>query len=361
MKKFSFLLITGLLVLVMLSSCRPPELEGAFVDFNANRIDQALVNAEKATAKYPGNAEAWFLLGKIYGKKDRFGDMVNAYDKSLTVSKQYEIDIQNERLYYFQTSFNKGVTNYNAFLKQENRETEQAVKIIDNAIRNFKNAKLIKEDYKSTDLLATCYNISVRPEEAFAYYQELIKIDPDTADSWIAVGNYYFVSQKYDKTIENMEKALEIDPNNVEAITLVSQSYDMLEDTENALKSYERAKLLNKEEKAFPYNLGLIYNKLVNVEGLDEATKTTYFDKIVENFGQVIDLDPTINVPYQMKAFAEIHQKKYDEAIVTLKAGIEQFPTDGALLFNLGVAYTHQGKKTEAQAAFDKAEELGYK
>ena len=41
MKKL-FLLFVPILVLALLSSCRPPELEGAFVDYNAGRYDNAL-------------------------------------------------------------------------------------------------------------------------------------------------------------------------------------------------------------------------------------------------------------------------------------------------------------------------------
>lgn len=359
MKKFSFLLITALFGLSLLTSCRPPELEGAFVDYNAGRYDNALILAKDAAEKYPQNAEAWLLLGRLYGKKDNFKEMVPAFDKAASLNKQYEKEVENEKTYYFQTTFNKGVNSYNAFTKMEDRTSEKAIKTIDNAISNLKYANLIKKDYKATNLMASCYNMSDRPDEALTHFMQLTEIEPDSAESWVAVGTFHFHAKNYQKTIDNLSKALELDPNNLDAATLISQSYDMLDDMDNALKSYEKAKALNKEEKAFPYNIGLIYNKLVNKEGLDEPSKKLYFDKMIENFGLVIQLDPNIKIPFQMKSFAEIQLKKYDDAINTLTTGIEQFPDDGALWFNLGVANTHLQKKDEAKKAFDKASELG--
>lgn len=360
MNKLVLLFAVAVMGLSILTSCRPPELEGAFVDFNAGRLDNALILAEDAAKKYPDNAEAWLLLGRLYGKKDRIAEMVNAYDKSLALSLQYANEIKLDRAYYYQTLFNKGVTSYNSFTKAEDRESEVSIKTIDNAILSFKDANRIQTDYRSVKLIATSFNISNRPDSAFVYYQELSKINPDTADAWIALGTYYFNIKEYETSAKNLNKALELDPKSIDAVTLLSQAYDMLNDTENAIKSYEKAKELIPEEKAFPYNLGLIYNKIVNIEGVDAAKKSLYFTKIIENFDAVIRLDPDIVVPYQMKSFAEMQQEKYDAAVVTLTAGLDHFPENGSLWFNLGVAYTHLQKKSEATSAFANADKYGY-
>lgn len=361
MKKVTFFLLTTLIAVLLLTSCRPPELEGAFVDFNAKRYDNALKLARQATAKYPSNAEAWFLLGRIYGQKEMIADMHQAYKQSLALSNQFEKQIKQDEHYYYGTSFNNGVNKYNAFTKIEDRKSEKAQSVIKAAIKNFKNAKLLNNDFRANNLLALCYNVSGQPDSALTYYNELIKINPDTAVVWINLGQYYFIQKDYKKSIENLRKALEIDSKNVEAITLISQAYDMVEDTDNAIKAYEQAKAINPEEKAFPYNLGLIYSKLANKEGVPDAKKKEYLSKVAENFDLVIKLDPEIKVPYQMKSFAELQLEQYDAALVTLKQAIEHFPEEGSLYFNLGVAYSHLGNKKEAKKAFAKAEELGYK
>ncbi len=162
MKRTALLFITALVGLSMLVSCRPAELEGAFVEYKANRFDKALELAQLSTEKYPQNGEAWLLLGRLYGKKDQFGKMVDAFDKAVEMNPQYAVTVKNEKIYYFQINFNKGVNNYNTFTKLEDHKSEKAIKTIDQAIEGFSNANLIKTDYTATNLLASCYNISGR-------------------------------------------------------------------------------------------------------------------------------------------------------------------------------------------------------
>ena len=58
MRKILAFLIFSVFAVYLLTSCRPPELEGAYVDYNAKRIDSAIELAKEATDKYPDNAEA---------------------------------------------------------------------------------------------------------------------------------------------------------------------------------------------------------------------------------------------------------------------------------------------------------------
>ncbi len=361
MKKLLIFSILSIALLVLLSSCRPPDLEGAYVDYKAGRIDNALKLAKKATVTHPQNAEAWYLLGELYGKKDSIPEMVQAWDKSLALSKEYEPKIKQAKLYYFQTSFNKGVGKYNAYTKTEDRESDQAKALLKDALKFFQNANLIKKDYKATNLVALCNLLLGNKDQAKENYLELTKIAPDSAAAWTAVGNYYFNQKQYKKATPYLKKALELDPKNVEAVTLLSQAYDVQQDYDNAIQAYDKAKALNKKEKAFPYNLGLIYSKLANKEGVDEKTKNEYLEKSIENFKQVISLDPDMMIPYQLKSVAEISLKKYDDALKTIKTALKHFPDEGSLWFNLGVVYSHKGDKKEATAAFKKAESLGYK
>jgi len=360
MKRLVFLLLTGLLVMSTISSCRPPELEGAYVDFNAGRFDSALDNAEKAVKLYPANPEAWYMLGRLYGKKDRFGEMNEAFDKSLAAGTQFEAKIKEEKNYYFQTVFNKGVGGFNKYVKEEDSKSEKAQKILSSALDNFLKAKTIRAEYPSALLIARSYNLLDKKEEATAEYKEMTKLYPDSAQPWLEIGKVCFFAEDYKNCVPNLEKALEKDAVNVEAISFLSQAYDKLEDTENAIKAYEKTIQLNETEPAFPFNLGLIYNRLANADELDEEIKNGYLQKIIDNFGLVVEIDPEQKVGYEMKSYAEIQLKKNADAIKTINGALERFPEESSLWFNLGVALTNDGQKTEGKKAFDKAKELGY-
>lgn len=361
MKKIVFFAFSTLLIISLLSSCRPPELEGAYVDFNAGRFDSALENAEKATQLYPNNPEAWYMLGRLYGKKDNFKGMVEAFDKSLAIGSQFADKIKNEKMLYFQENFNRGVANFNKFAKVEDPESEKATKFLKSALENFQNAKLINNDYQSSKLIARTYSLLKEKDNALAEYTELTKNYPDSSEAWLAIGKVYFFDKDYKDAITYLDKAQALDPENIEIISFLSQAYDKLEDTENAIKTYEKAIVLNKTEVAFPFNLGLIYNRLANKDGVDENLKKEYLEKVVLNFDRVIQIDPEQKTGWEMKSIALIQLKRNDEAIATIKSALERFPDNGSFWFNLGVAYTNSGKAKMGKSAFKKAEELGYK
>lgn len=361
MKKYLLVLMAFLLMLSVLTSCRPPELEGAYVDYNAGRIDNALKLAEEAVKKYPDNSEAWYLLGEIYGKKDRFSEMIDAYDKSAAVDQKYTQKIEQQKLYYYQTLFNKGVNNYNKFSKAEDRDSEEAKKALDLAIENFNNANMINEDYKATSLVALAYNLKGDKENAIKYFEKCTVIKPDTADAWISLGNMYFLDQEYDKAIEVLNKAVKIAPEDIEAVSLLSQSYDLNGDKENAIKQYEKAIQLNPEEKAFPFNLGLIYYRMANEEGVSDEDKKTHLGNARKNFGRVVGLDEGIKEAHQLKSSAEIQLQNFEDALKTLTKAVEIFPEDGEMWYYLGVAQGRLGNSDEAKNAFKKADDLGYK
>jgi tetratricopeptide (TPR) repeat protein len=355
------LLAIPLLVLALLSSCRPPELEGAFVDYNAGRFDNALKLAKQATEKYPDNAEAWYLLGELYGKKEQYLKMKKAFDKSLSLSPTFKDKIDRATMYYFQTLFNRGVNSYNAYTKVPDRSSDKAKKYLEEAINNFKMANAIKPDYKSVDLVALCYSLAGQQDSALTYYTKLTEMAPDSADAYVKLGRYELVRSNYKGAIKALEKALQLDPNNTEATQIIAEAYDRDGQTQKAIEAYQKAMKVNPEEKAFPFNLGLIYFKLSTSDSVSKDLQSQYLAKCAEMFGKVIELDPTMKEPYDFKSNCEIQLKEYDKALATLQEAVKRFPDNGTFWFNLGVVYTHLNKAKEAKEAFDKAKELGIK
>ncbi len=361
MKRFLFLTLITVLTIGLLTSCRPPELEGAFVDFNAGRIDSALELAIKAAEKYPDNSEAWFLLGKIYAKKDNVGKMVDAFDKSLAINKTHEAEITNIKNLTFQNSFNRGVNAYNKYIKIEDKTSDEAKKSIDAAINNFKLASLIKDDYQVHELIARSYIFLNDIDNAGKYFKKLTEIEPDSAKGWIALGNYYFETNETEKAIETYKQALEIQPTNEVAITNIALSYDKMKDYKNAVKVYEQAMDLIPEEKAFPFNLGLIYYNMSadTVETkLTKEQRTEYLEKALQYFNRALELDPEMKDAYRAKSDILIELKRFEEGKEVAKLGTEKYPENVGLWFNLFKCYSHLGDVKKANETAEKINEL---
>ncbi|MBD3224412.1 MAG: tetratricopeptide repeat protein [Caldithrix sp.] len=361
MKKVIFLSLISVLIVSILSSCRPPELEGAFVDYGAGRIDKALELAKEATEKYPANPEAPFLLGKIYADKEQYDKMVEAFDESLNRGDAHKKEIQDLKNYHFQALFNEGAKKYNAYTKLEDRTSEKATKTLESAIDKFQNALLIKEDYKANELTAFCYTLLDKKEKALPHYKNMTEVQPDTAHAWISLANYYYNNSEYDKSNKNLKKAIEIDPDNEEAIALLAQTYDMQDQRDQAIKYYSKAIEVNPDEKAYPFNLGLLYIKATSSDTtLDQETKTDYYKQASKNFGKVTELDPEMKDPFKLKAQAEIQLKKFEEGLETANRALEYFPEDGELWFLKSVCLSNLNQKDDAEEAYERAKQLGY-
>lgn len=360
MKRFLFIVLTSVLVIGLLVSCRPPELEGAFVDFNAGRFDNALKLAKESTEKYPANPEAWYLLGKIYGKKGMFTDMVDAFDKSLEIGPAHKTAIERERQYYFQSKFNDAVSKYNAFTKVEDKTSEKALKTLENAIADFKQAIAInKDDYTAHRLVAVSYNILENDEEALKYYEKLTEIYPDTSSSWLDLGIFYYNGQKYEKAIDYLKKAAELAPEDPEPITYLAQSYDFSKQRKPAIEAYNKAISVNPEEKALPFNLGLLYVKSASDTTVSKDKQIEYLKAAIVNFDKVIQIDNEIKEAHQLKSTAEIRLEDWSAAKETLLKGLDLFPDDADMWNNLGICYARMNQKEKAEEAFEKAKELG--
>ena len=365
MKRIILLSSLILFIVSILSSCRPPELEGAFVDYKAGRIDNALKLAKESTKKYPTNAEAWYLLGDIYGQQGDYQKMVEAYNKSLELSKQYETQIQNQKNYYYTEAFNRAVNNYNSYVKAPDKSDEKAIKILDQAISDFKNAALVKDTFQPNQLIAVCYSLKDDSVNTIKAYQKLTEVAPDSVAAWLHFGNFYLTHSNFKEAIKYLEKAYELDNNNSDVIASLSQAYDFAGEKEKAIVLYEKAVEMNPDEMAFPFNLGLLYYKEAMKEGVSEADKKADLQKCIEHFAHVIKLDPEsdedfIKQAYEIKSSAEIQLEKYEDAKATLEKAIEVFPDTGTLYYNLGIVYGRLGEKDKSKEAFAKAEKLGY-
>ncbi|MGD9899394.1 MAG: tetratricopeptide repeat protein [Calditrichaceae bacterium] len=359
MKKTILMIFSSLLILLLLSSCRPPELEGAFVDYKAGRFENALILAKEATEKYPSNPEAWYLLGELYGKQGDIKEMVSAFDNSLKIGPQFEPQITETRNYYYSTEFNKGVTDYNNFTKLEDKKSEEAANQLNSALTKFKNVTYIKNNFRTNELIALCYTLLDDKENSLNTYKSMTVNFPDSVGSWVLLGTYFFNNKEYEEAITNYIKALEINSNDAEAITFLAQSYDFLNRRDEAIEAYNKAMQVSPQEKAFPFNAGLLFIKAGNEEGIDENLQREYLVKSIDYFAKALEIDANLKEAYQLKSTSELRVGKFAEAKNTLLAGLEIFPEDGSMWYNLGVSYARLNEKAKSEDAFNKATELG--
>jgi tetratricopeptide (TPR) repeat protein len=359
MKKFY---LAGLLIALYLSftiiSCRPPWLEGAIVHLKAGRDEQAYNLLLEGTQKEPNVAEGWYYLGSVQGKKGMVAEMMESFSKSLSIDKTFQNEIDLEKNTYFGNFFNAGVAAYNAFIKIEDRESESALKSLNAVIDNFNKAKQIKNDFTATRLIAIAYGNLNDPVNELKYLQEASKIKPDTLVTWLGLGYYHMQEKDYTKAAENFKKGLDIDPNSVECWTLYAQNLDFGDKREEAIAAYKVAIEKNPEEKAIPFNLGLLLNKMANAVENDDAQKNAHYDEAIIYFAKAHELDPDLKDAYDLLSALLLQRGRYPEAEALLKEGLQRFPESSSIWQNWAFLLARQGKKVEAEKAMERSKQL---
>jgi tetratricopeptide (TPR) repeat protein len=103
--RFIKMAATFVLLQNFLSACQPSEVTSARLYLKHNNINKATEQLEIAERHYPNNAEVFFLLGATYGRLHRYGEMNEAFDRSLNISDRHLVDIISIREFYWTRYF----------------------------------------------------------------------------------------------------------------------------------------------------------------------------------------------------------------------------------------------------------------
>ncbi len=372
MRKLLTFTVFFVFIVFLLTSCRPPELEGAYVEYNQKRLDSALELAKEATEKYPTNTEAPYLLGRIYGEKGMYKEMMESFDKSLNIATEYEKDIEVSKNYYFQIEYKNAYDSYVSYQNMASDTSEEALKILDSAIEHAQNASVIKpDDYSSVKLVGLAANYKNNFKLAEEKFKILTTIKPDTVDALFWLGRLYYDQGDYQKAIEYNKKANEIDSTYVPALELIAFSYENLKDTTNTIKAYKAALEADPDNISYLFNLGLVYNKLAASSNKNSEIYRENYANAEVYFSRAIDIEPdeledfqrslydsNLEILYSLKCVAQIQQRKFEEAAQTARDGIDIFPGSADLYEYLAISLSNLGITKEAEEANEKAIQL---
>ncbi|MCG8531277.1 MAG: tetratricopeptide repeat protein, partial [Desulfovibrionales bacterium] len=79
------------------------------------------------------------------------------------------------------------------------------------------------------------------PEKITRDLEARVQEDPRDLDAWIHLGNLYFDTDQYTKSIKAYARALELDPNNANVITDMGVMYRRANQPQKAVETFDRA------------------------------------------------------------------------------------------------------------------------
>ncbi|MEL6823333.1 MAG: tetratricopeptide repeat protein [Calditrichota bacterium] len=357
MKKIAISVIATLVVAIVFSACRPPEIEGVVIDMRNNANEAAIDKAKLATDKYPDNPEAWFYYGYLNGehKKD-YTEMNRAFDKALelnpaqvvtmpdggTLTAQNAID--NYRGTLFAESFNGGIKKLNA---AQAAEGEERTKLLADAQMKMETAKDATPDRSETyHPLALVYLMQGDTSKVEGVLGMGMEKASDDEEFLTKAGSMLLQIGKPEQAEPMFKKAMEMNPDNGVNYQMLGNLEANRKNWEKANEYYEQAIKLNPSDGDLAYNIGVGYYSQQKW-----AEAIPYFTQALE---AGLDEEQT----YKILGVCYVQADKNDEGMAFLENAVTVYPANASLWEYLAIVYGKKQMGKKADEAYKKSQEL---
>jgi tetratricopeptide (TPR) repeat protein len=312
-KLLIFLTVLAVMGILFLTGCRPPELEGVKIDMDQGRYEKAYELAKGAVVQYPDNPEAWFLLGKLHAHHEKYVEMNEAFEKSLSISPQFENDIKNYRGKLFSETFNTTINNYfNPAAKVEDSDKKR--ELYQKATEKLLNAHLIDPTRNEPLMPLVTANLQIEDTlTAEKYLTEAAEMNVNNDSMLIMIGDYFKRINNGEKAEELYKKAITINNNNTDGHIALGEYYAQNEMWDKAIVEFNKGIELQPNNPLIPMNVGISYYQIKEYE---EAIP--YYKKSIEIDGGNQNVSELLSISYLQAAqkyhdlYSETEDPKYD-------------------------------------------------
>jgi cytochrome c-type biogenesis protein CcmH/NrfG len=99
-----------------------------------------------------------------------------------------------------------------------------------------------------------------------------VAANPANVNAWINLGNNYFDTNQYEKSIQAYNKALELNPNNANVWTDMGVMYRRAGKPQEAIKAFDKAVAVDPKHETSRFNKGIVLmHDLQDIQGAIEA------------------------------------------------------------------------------------------
>ena len=381
------LIITAILLIALTITafeCSSTELTSAKLYIQQKNYDKALEVLKEEVNKNPKSDEGYYLLGMVYGEKGEYDNMVNAYNSSLAASDQFSKDIHDSKVYYWANLFNKGVINYQngnkaqdpdsvkVFYDKSSNAFENAIKIEPDSANTYRNLSFVYISEKNYDKAIPVLETLIQKRSTLDGYKFLGEILYDKGIKQMAkykegkdVQDSVQAMDTFNKAINVLEKGRKEFPNDSDILLTLSNSYIAANKVEVAMDAFRAGVEREPENKYYRYNLGVLYL------GAKDYTKAE------EQFKKAVEIDPNyenanynLAVTYvrwatEMRDSLEAHEDTsrtflgvYRKALPYLETVVQNESEKPVVWELLGKVYAILGMQDDATNAFSKADKL---
>lgn len=333
-------------------------MEQGKIDKNDGRFDSAIENFEAELEQNPANAEAYYWMGYIYTKQQKWQKMADAYAKADELSDEFDEKIDEALETLFVRFFNKSISVMEDTTSEKTVEekTKSALAWLDQAMivypddfRSYKRAAIlnnkIQEKDKALEFGLEAVEHAVNADESnetilmlMGFVLELYveKDDHDKIIEWsrklmstidmedaseAMIDDYFlFGASNLAASLNEQGKTAEAEqvyseavakyPDNKLLMLNLAQMLTNRKDYNAAMEIYK--KLLNKDlEKQQAKRVNLQVGLMLRIQAddieNDEALKKTKYKEAIKHLEKVIEIDPDNQmVPDNMAAYQSL-------------------------------------------------------
>jgi len=365
--------------------CSSTELTSAKLYIQQKNYDKAVESLKKEVEKNPQSDEGYYLLGAVYAETEQYDNMIDAFDKSVAISDKYAQTIRDYRKQNWVDLHNRGVNFFNRGTNTTNKDSSEIY--FNKAITSFNQAIKVEPDSAETyKTLAFVYMRNQKYDEAMVPLQKLIDKE-QSLDGYKFLGEIIYVKgnelkNKYQET-KNVQDSLEALDYFNKAVNILEQARKKYPDDEDILLTLSNAYIgANKIDVAmdafkagvekdptnqyYRYNYGVLLLGSDDFQGAEQQfLKAVEIDSNYENANYNLavtyvkwgaNLSKEADEKGQMGSTE--YKEKYQKALPYLEKVAQMKKEDPVMWELLGKVYTVLGMQDDAQNAFNKADQL---
>ncbi len=356
--------------------CGSTELTSAKLYIQQKNYDKALDLLQKEVQKNPQSDEGFYLLGVIYGEKEQYENMADAFNKSLAISKTYQENITQLTQSHWAKEFNQAVKSFNAAQSTTNKDSAKIH--FDRAANDFQNAISIAPDSTDSYLNLAFVHIQIgnfdKAEQTLEQFLERGK----SPEAYIYLGRILYdkgVNQKatdslaskesFNKAIQVLEEGRKLYPDNSDILGALQNAYIGAERVNESIDVFKQAAESNPNSPQHQYNYGVI---LLGDNKFEEAEQR--FKKAVELKSDYADAHYNLGVTYvewgnylneqaeKTGQMGSAYKEKYTQALPYLEKVVELQPDNIPGWDALYKVYARLNMMKEAEDAYEKVNKL---
>ena len=330
------------------------------------KLDQACLILETMIESDSSDAEVVAALADVYLDQKQFQKAINLYENLLTRGiKNTEIKLRIGVGFF-------GLTEHDSTLIQKTRGLFEDLH------------KEVPNDWRPCWYLGALAANQHKDSLAGTYFEQVTKLEEHHADAWWFFGSSLFEQGKYDKLLEEMEKAQKAIPNDFRLYLLQGLALTRMEKQEDAVQPLQKAHKLNPKDLNTISTLALTldglhryqdsdslyeeglkldpkYALLLNNYGYSLAERGLQLQRALEMSKQAVTAEPDNSAYLDTYGWIFFRLKNYKDAAGYIEKSIATGKASAVVHEHLGDVYFKLGRKEQALDSWKKALEMDSK